>query len=86
MTITDHAYKRWLERFPELNLVDEYAKAKRRVGKKMRIKIRESCPKNTQYCTRKFNGRYMRMTNEGIVFVVAPPETIITVLDYRKCK
>lgn len=80
MKLTEHAVKRWNERFSGLDIETEYLKARQRVGKKTKRKIKETCPLNAHYCNHEFNGRYMKMTKEGIIFVIAPPETIITVL------
>lgn len=85
MRITRHAKQRWAERFPELDLEEVYEHARyRRVGKKTKRMVAAACPAHKHYCSGLFNGRYLRMTREGILFVVAPPETIITVMDFRR--
>ena len=82
MKLTRHAKKRWEERFPDLDVENEFAKV-RRVGRAVKKKIKKSCPKNTEYCGRAFRGRYLMMTREKIVFVMAPGNIVITVLDFR---
>lgn len=86
MRLTKHARERWIQRFPELDIAVEYCNARNRVGKKMRKMVKETCPRNLFYCGKTFRGRYMRMTPQGIIFILAPPETVITVLDFRKGK
>lgn len=81
MIVTNHARQRWNERFPDMCIENTFAQARNRVGKKTKKKIKESCPNNLQYCSSVFRGRYMRMTRGGIVFVIAPPEVIITVFN-----
>jgi len=78
--VTPHAQARWEERFPGEELAAAYAQAQRgRVGRKTRAKLRKACPGNLQYMTSGFAGRYYLMTPTNIVFVMQPPETIITV-------
>lgn len=84
ITVTNHASQRWAERFPDLDIQSEYDSARYKLGKSFKKKVKATCPQHLEYCGREFNGRYMLRTKEGIVFVVAVPETIITVLDFRK--
>ena len=83
MKVTRHAKKRWRERCPELNIETEFARARRRMGKKLRRIVARRSPKHLHYCDTVYKGRYMVTTPEWIVFVVTPPEKIITVLDLR---
>lgn len=81
--VTAHAAKRWAERFSALDIQAEYHRAKR-VGKKRKRKIRErNRAAYEQWHTGIFKGRVLRVTPEGIVFVVAMmpdrPDVIITV-------
>lgn len=81
--LTNHARKRWQQRFAKLNISEQYSNAGR-PNKKLLKQIKATCPGH-HHCrkSRTSNGRYFRATKDGIVFVVAPPETIITILDYR---
>lgn len=82
-TVTLHAHRRWCERFPGRDMMAEFARA-RRAGRKTKRKIRDLCPNHAKFCGGKFEGRYFRITREGIVFVVtATPaeEKIITVFN-----
>lgn len=80
MNVTPHALERWNKRFPGESLELTYAQAQgRRVGRKTRDKLRRACPGNLQYMRGSFAGRYYLMTPTNIVFVMQPPETIITV-------
>lgn len=83
MYVTKHAAERWALRFPGRDLQAEYARTSRNVGRKTRRRIRESCPRHAAYAKASNRGHYYRQTPEGIVFVMAPPETLITVLDLR---
>lgn len=78
MIVTRHAAARWAERFPDLHLGDAYARARRGVGRKTRAKLRAACPAHVEY-TQGFKGRYFLITHDRIVFVMTPPETIVTV-------
>ena len=49
----------------------------------MRKKVRLMCPAHSGFCGATYNGRYLRKTKDGIVFVIGEPETIITVMDFR---
>jgi len=76
---TQHAIQRWAERFPGVDMAQAYLSATVRVGKKTRAKIQAACPAHGQFTNGLFNGRYYKMTRDQIVFVIAPPETVITV-------
>lgn len=78
MQVTEHARQRWTERFPGSSLEETYGRAQR-VGNKSRKRIRDSCPAHERYMSRVFKGRYFLRTGDGVVFVMAPGETIITV-------
>lgn len=76
-SVTKHAADRWDERFPGENMLIAFASA-RRVGKKVRAKIKVECPKHAPQMRRDAPVYYV-MTDDRIVFVVAAPETIVTV-------
>lgn len=79
MKVTDHAAQRWTERFGDIDMAQAYARASQRVGKKTKAKIKAACPAHVRFVSGPFLGRYFAMTDDKIVFVVTPPETIITV-------
>ena len=79
-----HACRRWGERFPGLDMQETYNRANVRTGKKMKKQIADSCKKHREQWIGTFKGKYIRMTQEKIVFIVAPPETVVTVLDFRE--
>lgn len=79
LVMTRHARERWAERFPLLDPETEWAAA-RRLGRKARRQVRESCPAHEHYTRRSFLGRYL-MASPRVVFVMALPEVVITVLD-----
>ena len=81
VTLTRHAAKRIAERFSHLNMVEEWAKAKRqKTGRKKIAKIRRQCQCHLKVTTRSFNGYYYKVSPVNkVVFVVAPPQTIVTV-------
>lgn len=77
---SDHALERWQERFPNTDRDFAYANA-RRVGRKVKAKIKRSCPvESRRWMSHGFMGRYFLINRDGIVFVMAAPETVITVL------
>lgn len=78
MIATLHAQQRWAERFPDLDISLIFAKAKCRVGRKTRALIRAACPAHDDVMRGGFKGIYYNMTPDRIVFVMTPPETIIT--------
>lgn len=76
---TPHALERIAERFSTLNMEEEFARA-RRIGKRVKSKIAASCPNAARiYMRGGFKGRYYMMTRDEIIFVVEPPETVVTV-------
>ncbi|WP_175787461.1 hypothetical protein [Burkholderia anthina] len=75
--VTRHAVQRWAERFPGEDMTLAFAQA-RRVGKKVRAKIKAECPAHAPKMRRDAPVYYV-MTRDRIVFVVAMPETIVTV-------
>lgn len=84
--VTHHARERWAQRFPGKCIHTEFARATRRLGKKTKRKVRDRCsnPETLKHCSNQFHGRFMRMTPDGIVFVIAPDEgrcVIITAFD-----
>lgn len=81
--ITKHAADRWAERFPGRDIEAEYARA-RRVGRKTKRRIKEACEVSyLRWHTGIYKGRVLRMTRDGIVFVVGmckdADDVIITV-------
>lgn len=79
MRLTAHAQHRWAERFPGEEVSLAYARAKQRVGRKTRRAIRAACPAHERLMTGGFKGVYYQMTPDRIVFVMTPPEVVITV-------
>lgn len=82
MIITNHAAQRFAERFPELDIKQEFLNAMRsggRVGRKTKAAIRRQCPDHKHLSGTNFHGYYYRMSRKGVVFVVTPPQTIVTV-------
>jgi hypothetical protein len=79
MRLTTHAQQRWTERFPDEDLSLTYARAKQRVGRKTRQAIRAACPAHEGVMRGGFKGIYYQMTPDRIVFVMTPPEVVITV-------
>jgi hypothetical protein len=82
MKWTRHALDRWQERFPELDAETEWARA-RRVGRKGKRKLRDRCPAHAHLMRSGFQGFFYRISRNNVVFVVAAPETIVTVFPYR---
>lgn len=78
-----HALDRWSQRCPGLDPDMEWHGA-RRASKKVRARIREACPAHAEYGTALFKGYYYRVSRSGVVFVVAPPETVVTVFVLEK--
>lgn len=86
MIITHHARKRWAERFSHLSIDREFLSS-RRVGNKLRKKIKEKCFGNSAFCKRTFAGRYFLKSHNNVIFVMAPKTVVITVFcldEYRK--
>jgi len=81
MRPTKHATERWAERFPDRDLTLEYCSARKGIGKRLRRKIGAQCPRHYRYTKGKFAGRYYLLNRNDIVFVMAPPEIIITVFE-----
>jgi hypothetical protein len=76
---TPHARERVAERFPDIDIENAYA-ISGRAGKKTKRKIKDSCPVSARkWMSEGFKGRYYRITKDKIVFVVQPPETVVTV-------
>ena len=78
MIVTYHAQQKWAERFPDLDIDREYAAA-RRCPTKVKRELKKSCPEHKQFMEATFKGRYLLAT-ERVIFVVSPPEVVITVL------
>lgn len=80
MILTAHAKQRIAERFAGEDIQHLWCNA-RRIGKgKLFKKIQSLCPRAAErYRRRQPVGRYILMTPCNTVFVVQPPETVITV-------
>lgn len=82
ITVTEHAKSRWQERFPEFDLVHEYAKSRRlgngRLAKRVASGLSE---RHRSELRGDFKRTYYLISySSGAVFVMVPPETVITVL------
>lgn len=85
MVISPHAQQRWLERFPDKDLDKIIATlGKVRVGKKTRKKIQANCPQHAKQMAGAFAGVYYQISKDQIVFVMMPPETVITIFPLEK--
>jgi hypothetical protein len=80
MKPTNHAIKRWAERFPELDMKREFFKAVRPLSASefALIRRRSSNPKSILRANKDFKGVYFRKTDSGICFVIAPGEVVLT--------
>ena len=78
MILTHHAHLKWRERFPDLDIEREWAAA-RRCPTNVKRALRKSCPEHKRFMHATFKGRYLLAT-DSVVFVVSPPEVVITVL------
>ena len=78
MIVTYHAREKWRKRFPHLDMEAEWKKAKK-CPRKVKRALHEMCPEHKRFMRATFNGRYLLATDQ-VVFVVAPPEVVITVL------
>lgn len=81
MHFTMHAKMRWEERFPDFDKEIEWRQSSR-VGKKRKAQLKEQCPEHIDYMGTTFKGCYYRVSNKGVVFVVSPKETVLTVFPY----
>lgn len=76
---TPHACQRWAERFAGIDWQQELSSAKR-IGKKLRRRIRIQCPVNAQrWMQGGFAGRYYLLGRSNVVFVIGAPDTVLTV-------
>ena len=74
-----HACDRWAERFAGIDWQQELSSAKR-IGKKQRRRIRIQCPVNAaRWMQGGFAGRYYLLGRSNVVFVIAAPDTVLTV-------
>lgn len=80
MQLTSHAKERAAERFPGEDIQLLYCNAKR-IGKGKRFKkLKEKCPHASEkYMKKQYAGRYVLITPCNAVFIMEPPETVITV-------
>jgi hypothetical protein len=80
MQMTEHAQRRWTERFAHLDLAQEFARA-RRLSKRQRKLLRAQIPwRERDICGQGgFCGRYYLVSPNQVVFVVAPHEEVVTV-------
>lgn len=79
-----HARRRWAERFPHLDPVEEWFTAMTKAGvpgKSRRRQIREQCPWHARrgFISPSFQEFYYRISRSGVVFVVVPGYLILTV-------
>lgn len=86
---SNHAARRWLERFPHLAPAEEWASAMTpsgRVGKSRRARIRKQCREHAAAgeIAATFRRVYYRVSAEGVVFVVAPGYVIVTVFPLQR--
>lgn len=81
MKFTRHAKRRFAQRFPGLDPRDQWLGARlNRASGKILTQIRRQCPRHRYLASGIFRGCYYKLNkSSGIVFVVVPPETIITV-------
>jgi hypothetical protein len=77
---TQHAAQRWKERCAGLDPETEWSRV-RRVGKKTKRRIKESCPAHAKYMQgRTYNGYWYAISKKRVVFVVlGGNEKIVTV-------
>ena len=78
MILTNHANEKWKERFPGIDIEAEWKIAKP-CPRKVKSFLRKTCPEHKQFMQATFKGRYLLATDR-VVFVVTPPEVVITVL------
>lgn len=76
---TSHAIQRWAERFPELDPDYELMQARTFRGRKL-IQLRKACPAHKEKVSVWFNGNYYLLSQSGVVFVMAPPRVVVTVM------
>lgn len=81
--LTSHAKKRWKERCQGLDPDNEWGGAKR-VGRARRKKIMAACQKHAELMRGGFKGVYYTISRNEVVFVVVPPEKVITVFRYQR--
>lgn len=81
ITVTRHAQERFDERLPGEDFAELYSRA-RRTNKRLRKVIRQGCPV-TGPTTKPNLGKYYlvtrRRTKPFVVWVMAAPETLVTV-------
>lgn len=85
-TWTQHAKRRFRERFPGVNPADEWASAMTasgRVGRSRKRQLRQRCRGHSGVMGKSFAGYYYRIGRSGCVFVVRPPFVIVTVFQWR---
>ena len=84
---TEHAKARFAERFPKLDIRQEYLKSTI-TGGGVKDRIKQSCQKHAYQWGNNFKGACLRRgkgKGGSIVFVVKPVDTVVTVLDLSKC-
>ena len=83
MRMTDHARKRWAQRFPDLDPEEEYLRA-RRTTKRQRTQIRKQAPiaSKKHYPSEGLYYLYTRRSN--IVWAMAAKEIVITVFPFHE--
>ena len=79
--MTRHAKRRFAERFPGLDPREQWSGARmNRASGSILAQIRRQCPRHRYLASGIFRGVYYKLNKASrIVFVVVPPERIITV-------
>lgn len=87
MRLSNHAALRWFQRFPTLDIVQQWEAARRPSKRIIRlIKASNRSPRAMRTGKVKQDGRYYLVTPDGVVFVVGDDMVIITVLDLETIK
>lgn len=83
MTLTEHAQARAAERFPAVDMAAAWRRARRCKSHELHA-VRQACPQSAaRFMARKFAGRFVLVTDCGIVFVVDAPDTVVTVFPLK---
>jgi hypothetical protein len=80
-TISEHAADRHRERLPEQDLFYLLNIARRASPQQIK-RIKRSCPEAAALYMRGFHGRYFLVARNRYVFVVEPPQTLISCWDW----
>lgn len=83
LVFSQHAMKRWGERFANLNPDAEWYLS-RRAGKKIRKRIRERC-QSVKHTGRQYRGLFYTVSPGGVIFVIGGRNNlVVTVLPLRE--